>query len=189
MTFGPMGAMQAGKALEKDNLVLFFLFFCISSFQTPFVSVPVTLWQLRNRGSKPMSSSIPTRTFICIFSIDWETRNLFGRTRGPLCPLRVCWVMDTTGWQCSSCPGLGAELLLQGALFWAGWMASLALPRADEGPVGATEGWWSCRWPSLSANQSTFPREVLVWVKGFNCYCFQYCLVPPTCLVCLMPYF
>lgn len=37
MTFSPVGAMQTGKALEKDNLVLF----CISSFQIPFVSVLV----------------------------------------------------------------------------------------------------------------------------------------------------
>lgn len=46
--------------------------------------------------------------------------------------------MDTTGWQCSSRRGLGAELLLQEALFCAGWVANLALPRANEGPVHVT---------------------------------------------------
>lgn len=67
-----------------------------------------------------------------------EKPGIFSRTRGPFCPLRVCWVMDTTGWQCSSHRGVGAELLLQEALFCAGWMATLALPRANEGPVGVT---------------------------------------------------
>lgn len=43
--------------------------------------------------------------------------------------------MDTTGWQRSSRRGVGAELLLQEALFCAGWMANLALPHANEGPV------------------------------------------------------
>lgn len=46
--------------------------------------------------------------------------------------------MDTTGWQCSSRRGVGAELLLLAALFCAGCMANLALPRADEGPVHVT---------------------------------------------------
>lgn len=137
MTFSLMGAMQTGKALEKDNLVLFSHLFISSTFCFRACHF-LTVTKLGNFvvPNPRVAQFLPEWSFAS-FPLT-EKPGIFSRTLGPFCPLRVCWVMDTTGWPCSSRRGVGAELLLQEALFCAGWMANLALPRANEGPVHVT---------------------------------------------------
>lgn len=138
MTFSAMGAMQTGKALEKDNLLLFLHLFISNPFCFRACHF-LTVMKLGNLvlPTPRVTQFLPEPSFAS-FPLT-EKPGISSRTLGPFCPLRVCWVMDTTGWQCSSQRGVGAELLLQGALFSAPWMANLALPRANEGPVHVTK--------------------------------------------------
>lgn len=103
-----------------------------------------------------------------------EKPGIFSRTLGPCCPLRVCWVMDTTGWQCSSHVGWEQSCSCRKRCpvqdGWQTWLYPVLMkvpfmsrnvhsrggcwvPQRDAGAAGG---------PSPSANQSTFPREVLV---------------------------